>query len=110
MTGFMSGQTLGTELSFDIPVAVDNSKEELTVVKTPSDIDSPYNFTEDTQVSYVFSDAAGNSVECTFRVEIQGMGSLVSVFIIYDFDVTQNLHPLQVIPRLHLPRFSIISL
>ena len=69
----MSGQTLGVLLSFDVPMATDNSGDQLTVIKTPNDIDSPYNFTRDTVVSYNFSDTAGNRVVCSFSVNIDGM-------------------------------------
>ena len=71
----MSGQTLGIVLSFDVPMASDNSEGDLTVIKSPSDIDSPYNFTQDTMVSYIFCDAGGNCVECEFSVKIEGMFS-----------------------------------
>ena len=72
LVGSMSGQTLGVLLSFDVPMATDNSGDQLTVIKTPNDIDSPYNFTRDTVVSYNFSDGAGNSIVCTFSVNIMG--------------------------------------
>ncbi|XP_038055355.1 sushi, von Willebrand factor type A, EGF and pentraxin domain-containing protein 1-like [Patiria miniata] len=71
LSGSMSGQTLGVVLSFDIPMAADNSGAQLTVIKTPSDITSPYNFTRDTDVSYIFTDAGGNSVACNFSVNLQ---------------------------------------
>ncbi|XP_071786151.1 uncharacterized protein [Asterias amurensis] len=70
LVGSMSGQTLGVLLSFDVPMATDNSGNQLTVIKTPNDIDSPYNFTQDTVVSYNFSDTAGNRVVCSFSVNI----------------------------------------
>ena len=77
LAGSMSGQTLGVFLSFDVPMATDNSGDEPTVVKTPNDIDSPYNFTRDTVVSYNFSDGAGNSIVCSFNVNIEGMFSKI---------------------------------
>ena len=61
---------------FEIPQATDNSQEELFVVKDPPDIDSPYDFREDTLVSYTFYDAAGNSVSCSFYVNVIGKSAL----------------------------------
>ncbi|XP_038055062.1 sushi, von Willebrand factor type A, EGF and pentraxin domain-containing protein 1-like [Patiria miniata] len=88
LSGSMSGQTLGVVLSFDIPMAYDNSGIQPTVIKTPPDITSPYNFTRDTDVSYIFTDAGGNSVACNFSVNIQDNLSPVLVSCPDSQDVT----------------------
>ncbi|XP_038055058.1 sushi, von Willebrand factor type A, EGF and pentraxin domain-containing protein 1-like [Patiria miniata] len=90
LSGSMSGQTLGVVLSFDIPMAADNSGAQLTVIKTPSDITSPYNFTRDTDVSYIFTDAGGNSVACNFSVNIQDNLSPVLQSCPEDQDLTTD--------------------
>ncbi|XP_033636703.1 sushi, von Willebrand factor type A, EGF and pentraxin domain-containing protein 1-like [Asterias rubens] len=94
---FMSGETLGVNVFFTLPTALDNSNDKLTVVKTPSNIDSPYNFTKDTNVSYVFSDAAGNSVECFFRVEVQDDYSPLVEFCPDDINITTTTTKTQVV-------------
>ncbi|XP_022110883.1 sushi, von Willebrand factor type A, EGF and pentraxin domain-containing protein 1-like [Acanthaster planci] len=90
LSGSMSGQTLGVVLSFDVPMAVDNSGAQLTLIKTPPDIDSPYNFTQDTDVSYIFTDPGGNSVSCNFSVSIQDNLSPVLDFCPPSQDITAN--------------------
>ena len=63
----------GVSVTFDIPTARDNLPySTLTVETSPADITSPYLFTETTDVSYTFTDQAGNFVTCTFRVFIFG--------------------------------------
>ena len=60
-------------MTFDIPTARDNlPSTTLTVEILPADITSPYLFNQTTDVSYTFTDQAGNSVTCTFRVYIFG--------------------------------------
>ncbi|XP_022110885.1 sushi, von Willebrand factor type A, EGF and pentraxin domain-containing protein 1-like [Acanthaster planci] len=93
LSGSMSGQTLGVVLSFDVPMAVDNSEAQLTLIKTPPDIDSPYNFTRDTDVSYVFTDSGGNSVSCNFSVSIQDNLSPVLEYCPPDQNVTTDQNP-----------------
>ncbi|XP_022108062.1 sushi, von Willebrand factor type A, EGF and pentraxin domain-containing protein 1-like [Acanthaster planci] len=88
LSGSMSGQTFGVVLSFNEPMAVDNSGAQLTLIKTPPDIASPYNFTQDTDVSYVFTDPAGNSVSCNFTVSIQDNLSPVLEFCPPDQNIT----------------------
>ncbi|XP_022084521.1 sushi, von Willebrand factor type A, EGF and pentraxin domain-containing protein 1-like [Acanthaster planci] len=90
LSGSMSGQSLGVVLSFDVPMAVDNSGAPLTLIKTPPDIDSPYNFTRDTDVSYVFTDPGGNSVSCNFSVSIQDNLSPVLEFCPPNENITAN--------------------
>ncbi|XP_038054961.1 sushi, von Willebrand factor type A, EGF and pentraxin domain-containing protein 1-like [Patiria miniata] len=90
LSGSMSGQMLGVVLPFDIPMAADNSGAQLTVIKTPSDITSPYNFTRDTDVSYIFTDAGGNSVACNFSVNIQDNLSPVLQSCPKDQDLTTD--------------------
>ncbi|XP_038050781.1 sushi, von Willebrand factor type A, EGF and pentraxin domain-containing protein 1-like [Patiria miniata] len=61
----------GYSVTFDLPRAQDNSQSgTLTLVTLPADITSPYLFNKSTEVTYTFSDEAGNSVSCIFWVYI----------------------------------------
>ncbi|XP_072179392.1 LOW QUALITY PROTEIN: uncharacterized protein [Diadema setosum] len=61
----------GVEVTFNLPTAQDNLDDELTVVTSPADLTSPYNFTQDTTASFTFSDSAGNNVTCSFPIYIR---------------------------------------
>ncbi|XP_071810204.1 uncharacterized protein [Asterias amurensis] len=58
-------------VTFDVPTATDNlPSSALTLVTYPADVTSPYLFNETTDVTYTFTDQAGNSATCVFRVSI----------------------------------------
>ena len=60
-------------VTFDVPTATDNlPSSALTLVTYPADVTSPYLFNETTDVTYTFTDQAGNSATCVFRVSISG--------------------------------------
>ncbi|XP_033644442.1 sushi, von Willebrand factor type A, EGF and pentraxin domain-containing protein 1-like isoform X2 [Asterias rubens] len=67
-----SEEPSGTSVTFDIPTVRDNlPPNTLTLVTSPSDITSPYLFTQTlTEVSYNFTDHGGNSVVCKFTVSV----------------------------------------
>ena len=69
-----SEEPSGTSVTFDIPTVRDNlPPNTLTLVTSPSDITSPYLFTQTlTEVSYNFTDHGGNSVVCKFTVSVYG--------------------------------------
>ncbi|XP_041479221.1 sushi, von Willebrand factor type A, EGF and pentraxin domain-containing protein 1-like [Lytechinus variegatus] len=60
----------GVEVTFFNPTAIDNFDTELLITTDPLDLKSPYNFTSDTKCTYTFTDEAGNSVSCVFKVDI----------------------------------------
>ena len=71
------------ELYFDVPRATDNSPDELLVVTTPADIQSPYYFTADTQVIYTFYDSAGLYDTCSFAVNVIGKKTNRCYYIVF---------------------------
>ncbi|XP_070554729.1 uncharacterized protein [Ptychodera flava] len=57
--------------NWDVPSATDNSGGAPTVQVNPAGISPPHNFTQDTVITYTFTDAFGNSVECSFPIYIR---------------------------------------
>ncbi|XP_038061479.1 neurogenic locus notch homolog protein 2-like [Patiria miniata] len=92
-----SSDPSGVSVTFRIPTAQDNIQSgTLTLVTSPAGITSPYLFTESTEVTYMFSDAAGNSVSCTFWVYILDDRAPEVVFCPPDVSVTASTRITQV--------------
>ncbi|XP_072033451.1 uncharacterized protein [Amphiura filiformis] len=66
----MNETTSLAKATFEMPRATDNSLVPLTVIRSPSDINSPYYFAQDTLMNYTFCDAANLCVSCTFNVSV----------------------------------------
>ena len=64
------------EISFSQPTVIDNSitgEDDITVIQEPSTIVSPFEFPIGVSIiTFTAKDAAGNSDNCSFRVEIKG--------------------------------------
>ena len=76
--------------NWKIPVAKDNSNEDLKVTVSPQGVTPPYSFHKNTVIVYTASDTSGNTRNCSFRVLLEGWYKVTAILFCFVFFFVTN--------------------